>query len=68
MSKLAERIKYLRTTNNLTILELSEKTGISKSAISRWENDLADIKGENLITIAKFFDVTIDFILGVTDI
>lgn len=67
MKKLAERIKYLRVSNNLTILQLSKQTGISKSAINRWENDQADIKGENLKILAKFFNVSTDFLLGVTD-
>ncbi len=67
MRKLAERIKYLRESNEMTLMALSEQTGISKSTISRWENDEADIRGDNLIVMANYFKVTTDYLLGVTD-
>ena len=43
---IGERLKELRTEKNLTIKQLSEITLLSQSSISRWENDMADIKAE----------------------
>lgn len=64
---IGERLKELRTEKILTIKQLSEITLLSQSSISRWENDMADIKAENLICIAKFFNVTTDYLLGLDD-
>lgn len=67
MEKLAERIKELRLSKEMTIMDLSKATGISKSSISRWENGQSDINGRNLIILAEYFDVTAGYILGIED-
>ena len=36
-------------------------------AILRWENGKSDITGENLKKLAEFFNVTTDYLLGLTD-
>ena len=64
MNKLGERIKELRTERGLSILELSKLTNISNASICRWENNKTDIRGEQLIILAKFFGVTTDYLLG----
>ena len=64
MRKIAERLKELRTEKELSILALSKETGISDSSISRWENNQSDIKGDQLIVLAKFFNVTAGQLLG----
>ena len=38
-------------------------TGVSRAAISRYENYQADISGDSLIAIAAFFKVTTDYLL-----
>lgn len=62
-----ERLSELRLSKKLTIKQLSEKTLLSQASISRWENNIADIKAENLICLAKFFNVTTDYLLGLED-
>ena len=60
-----EQIKKLRKTHNITQQEMSERLGVSRQAISHWENDrnLPDI--EMLITISKVFSISLDeLILG----
>ena len=64
MKKFAERLKELRTERNLTILALSKELKIGVASICRWENGQSDVKSEQLIVIAKFFGVTVDYILG----
>ena len=51
----------------LSIQALARATGIGSSSICRWENEQADIKGEQLVILAKFFDVTIDYLMGLKD-
>jgi len=37
------------------------------ASICRWENQQADVKGTQLVALAKFFDVTIDYLMGLED-
>jgi transcriptional regulator with XRE-family HTH domain len=64
----SEQIKKIRTNNKITQQQMADKLGISRQAISNWENDrnLPDI--EMLITIAQVFNITLDeLILGGID-
>ena len=56
----SEKLKLIRTKNNLTQEELAEKLNVSRQAITKWESGdgIPDIL--NLIQISTFFDVTID--------
>lgn len=67
MRKFAERLRELRTENKISIEKLSELTGIGSASISRWENNLADIRSDQLIILAKYFDVSTDYLLGLVD-
>ena len=66
---LGEKLKDLRTNAGLSLIELEEATGISKSALGSYESD--DTKKEititPLITLAKYYGVTTDYLLGMTD-
>ncbi len=63
----AERLKELRLVNNLGQVELAKKIEVSKGVISLWENGLREPGMFNLISLAKFFGVTIDFLVGLED-
>lgn len=63
----ANRLKELRLEAKLTLVALSAQTGISKSALSAWENSASDISSDNLIILAKFFNVSTDYLLGLED-
>ena len=60
----AERLKELRQEKGLSIHALAKEIGIGSSSICRWENCQAEVKGTQLVTIAKYFGVTIDFLMG----
>lgn len=60
--KQAQRLKELRETHNLSLRELSEKTGISKSALSDLELDKRTGTVEVLKTLADFYNVSLDYI------
>ena len=60
---LQERLKDLRVEKGLKLEELAEKTGISKSALASYENEEnrnKEINHGNLITLADFYEVSID--------
>ncbi|MEG1706738.1 MAG: helix-turn-helix transcriptional regulator [Clostridia bacterium] len=64
MRAFSDRLKELRMEQGLSILSLSKLTGISNASICRWENNVCDIKGEELVILARFFDCTTDYLLG----
>jgi len=48
--------------------ELAQALGVSKAAISNYTSGLTGVTPENLIAIAKHFGVSVDYLLGVSDI
>jgi len=67
MNKFAERLKELRTDKGLTMLDLAKETGFSRAAIGRWENKSRVPNIEVLTVFAKYFKVSSDYLLGLTD-
>ena len=65
--KFAERLKALRAEKGIGHVELAQKIGVSKGVISLWENDLREPKLSNLVLLARYFDVSIDFLAGISD-
>lgn len=64
MEKFAERLKELRLEKGLSIQGLAKEIGISSSSLCRWENCQADVKGSQLVILAEYFGVTIDYLMG----
>lgn len=63
-----ERIRDLRQEKKLTLEQLSEQTGLSKSALGSYEsNDTKDISHYAIIRLAKFYGVTTDYLLGISE-
>lgn len=63
-----ERIRDLRYEKRLTLEELSDKTGLSKSALGSYEsNDTKDISHYAIMQLAKFYSVTTDYLLGLSE-
>ena len=63
----AERLKELRLEKGLGQEELARELGLSHGTISLWENELREPKMSNLILLAQYFDVTIDYLVGLED-
>ncbi len=67
MKIFCERLKELRIENNLTIVKLASELGVEHSTISRWENNIVTPSIDHLYNIAKFFNVTSDYLIGLED-
>ena len=67
MNKFSERLKELRLEKNLTQSELAQETGISQAGIAKWETGDRNPSVDCLIILAKFFGVTIDYLVGLED-
>ena len=61
------KIKELRNEKNLTQEQLAEKLQISRSALGLYETDKRQVPNELILTIARFFGVTTDFLFGLED-
>ena len=60
---LSEKIKKLRSENNLTQEQLAEKLQVSRSTISSWETGRSFPDLEMVIEICDCFNVSLDFLL-----
>ena len=67
MSSFAERLKELRQEKRLSQDALAEILDISQTGISYWELGVRRPTSDFIIAIAKYFNVTTDYLLGVSD-
>jgi len=64
MKDFTKIFKELREESGLTQTEFAQELGINKSNVTRWENGQRKPDAENLYKLAKYFDVTIEYLLG----
>ena len=66
LHQFATRLKHLREEKNMTLRALAEKTGISKSSLSNYENATDDPALSVVITLANYFDEDLSYLTGET--
>lgn len=62
------RIKELRDKRGIIQATLAAELGISQQMLSKYERDVTTIKVDILKKLAKYFDVTTDYLLGLSDV
>ena len=67
MIQFKERLKELRKEKHLSQVELAKELQVSQRSISSWETGFRQPDFATLETLAKYFNVTTDYLLGVTD-
>ena len=67
MTDFPQTLKELRLERQLTQSELADLLIVNQRTISSWETGIREPDYEMLVKIAKFFDVTTDYLLGVED-
>lgn len=65
--KFPEKIKDLREEKGISQEKLADQLGISHGIISFWENGKREPKLSNLILLAQYFGVSIDYLAGLED-
>lgn len=63
----SERLKYLRTEKSIGQNLLAEKLQLSNASISYWETGKQIPSAEVVFKLAKFFNVSADYLLGITN-
>lgn len=68
MSQLGDRVRELRESHNMTQTELAETLGMKTyTTVSKWEKNENFPKGKDLKRLAQIFNVTSDYLLGLSD-
>lgn len=61
------RLKELRKKNNLTQVSLAEKLGLTERQYQRLEANDSKPMYDNLLALADYFDVSLDYLVGRSD-
>lgn len=64
---LGERLRLSRMRKNLTQTEAAKKLNISNNVLSTYERDVRDPDTKMLKALSELYDVSADFLLGLTD-
>lgn len=67
MNNFSIRLKELRLEKDLSQTKLAEKLGVDFRTISNCENGVRKPDIDTVVNIAKYFEVSTDYLLGVVD-
>ncbi|KAA8375286.1 helix-turn-helix domain-containing protein [Leuconostoc carnosum] len=62
------RLKELRKSKKLILKNIQEQTGIKRSTFSDYENSNTEPNIKTLIALADYFNVSIDYLVGRSDV
>ncbi len=65
--KFQERLKELRIEKKVSQVEIGQLLNMSKMAISHWEKGNSEPSIEQLKILARYFDVSVDYLIGFSD-
>ena len=63
-----ERLKELRLKRGLTQAEVAKHLKVDRTTLTKYETGEREPDLENLLTLASYFDVSVDYLLGKSDI
>ena len=64
---ISNKIKQLRMERNLSQQEVSNAICVSQRTVSSWENGENEPKASYIVKLAKFYDVSADYLLGLEE-
>ena len=67
MLTIGDRLKMARERKGVTQTKTSEDTGINNKTLSGYERNISEPDIETLKLLAKYYNISFDFILGKTD-
>lgn len=66
-NKFPERLRRLRERKRVSRYVVSELCGLNRSMVRRYERGEAEPNMRALISIADYFDVSVDYLVGLSD-
>ncbi len=67
MYQLNERLKKLRLQNNISQNALAKQMDLTRATINAWEMGISYPNAQSLILLSNYFNVSVDYILGLDD-
>ncbi|MDR3263226.1 MAG: helix-turn-helix domain-containing protein [Clostridiales bacterium] len=67
MKIFAERLLELRQEAKISQAQLAKAIDVSFSVVCYWETDRSEPTIVNLLKLAKYFDVSADYLIGLSD-
>lgn len=67
MKVFGERLLELRKEKNISQAKLAKALGVSFAVVCYWETDRSEPTAINIVKIAKYFNTTTDYLLGLED-
>lgn len=61
---IADKIKELRVSNDMTQSDVAKKLGITRSSVNAWEMGISVPSTMYLVELSRLFAVSTDYILG----
>ena len=68
MISFKDRLRELRIEKGISQSQLGKVVNTSKMAVSHWESGHSEPSILQLVVLSNFFDVTVDYLIGKTDI
>lgn len=62
-----DRLRQLREARRISQDDLAAVLQLGESQVTKWENNRNDPSAEMLVKLAQFFEVTVDYLLGLSD-
>ena len=59
-----KKLRDLREADGISQIKFAQQIGFSQAAISAWENNTREPGIEALLRISRFFNVTVDYLVG----
>ena len=63
----AERLRALRAEKNVGQNQVAKDIKVSNASISYWENARQEPTAAALFKLAEYYEVSVDYLLGLTD-
>ena len=67
MTKFPERLRQLREERGVSQAAVSKEMGVSRYTVYSYEKGQTEPTLDGLVILANYFDVTVDYLLGLTD-
>lgn len=67
MKLFSDRLKELRVNANFTQRQIAEMLGMKQQSYMRYENDTGEPNLDTVVKLCEIFDVSSDYLLGISD-
>jgi transcriptional regulator with XRE-family HTH domain len=62
-----QRLRDIREDNDKTQSDIAKLLGVSRQQYGRWETGAQEIPLHHTVTLAKYYNISIDYLVGVLD-